>query len=701
MNTFGNLFWINVSSFLLYGILLILEALSFNALNPLMRGVVFVIALPLISFNVLSIAERMLRKTWDTLEKISLVAVFALLLQPLLVTIEYSLLGIVSREIIVLNTLITFLVAITVNPHFLGQSLSTTSLIRANATWPLIGAIFCYFTTYIIIVSSYPTLPDSDPYYWLLKIRDELDANQLATLGSYRPLLSSFTYIFSISIAPNIFTFFKFVIPGMFLLILLPSLLIATQYRHPRIQLMLLLLPLSSASTILYYTLPIPQAIFSICLIFSLQFTVYSWLTKQTYFHLIGGLILILAYFYHEMSVLLFTPWLIGTLWLYRNGLKNWILDHKTTSLLLAILFISHGEKFLPMLLFFKNWGVRILHSMSNWHSNWSFPLTYVNIDGRSVGWGNGIGLLKYYTYYVGPAVAVACVLLLYLVWKNRHRLRSIRPTDTPLILALLFVFFFTLAEVLPRLLSIAFLPERAWGFAGVILLLLVPVMMPYLTLGQLRVISVIFCLTIGINIIAATYVNSLKKHLVPAYALPSAKWIESELSDESTILTSRDWSILRTFTNKHIVDVQNSALYTDLTVLDRTILTTVQEQCSVTTSHTHEQWLQIQESVSLLGGYLVSDLPSAIRELDKISQEVTVVKSILDDSKAPKEVPCEIENVYVYFSKENPLNPYVNRPYSKAGQSFDILIFDQLPDKFRRVYSAPGDEIVLWKVLQ
>jgi hypothetical protein len=172
----------------------------------------------------------------------------------------------------------------------------------------------------------------------------------------------------------------------------------------------------------------------------------------------------------------------------------------------------------------------------------------YTNIDGNVVGWGNWLGVMKYYAFYVGPAVFVTIGILIYLSLSPELRKRFYNHWNEKkefLVLGISFFLFFTIAEILPRFFSVALLPERSWGFAGLILLSTIPLFFKYSKTKNIW-LAIFLIGAILTNIGGAIYINSLKKYLITPIQIESAEWIKYEIPEEKIIFTHEYWRILR-----------------------------------------------------------------------------------------------------------------------------------------------------------
>lgn len=660
----GRLFWINTFFFGTYALFASFVIPSEeNFLFQFVRSMlILIITLPLTGINISVIIEKFTWQKFDFLEKLNITAIMSLLFLPLLLTLEYGQFGILFKELPLINALVIFLLAIAYNPLSLEISHPQKDPPHENIAASFIIAFLLYFSLTLFIVSAYYPLTDSDPYHWFLTIQPELNANTLTPINLHRPLFSSLAYIFHITADIDLYAFFKYVLPFFILLTLLPTALIARLFPERIKQIATFLLPFGSVSFILYSQLPIPQAILNICITFFVFFLLYSWLAKRDFFYFFSGIFIFAAYFYHEIAILFFLLWLIVTLFKYRRNIVEKIYAHKFLTIFLFLILSASASSLYPLYGFIRNWLVRIVLVMIPPHTNFSFPFNYTNIDGNVVGWGSWLGIMKYYAFYTGPAVFVTIGIFVYFSLSPEFK-KSLCEQWTQrkefLVLSLSFFFFFAIAEILPRFFSVALLPERSWGFAGLFLLALIPPLFKYSkasnTWPALFLIGALLT-----NASAAIYINSLKKYLITPAQIESAEWIKYELPEEKIIFVHDYWSILRTHAQGEIIEVKDRRFYSDIQAFNTALM-------------------------SFLG------IDKRINENDKKEYDEQLALVTLE------------RPVYIYYTQASRKNLYADRPYYKENldTSPPAFVFDEYPERFKRVYSVPNDEIIIWQLIQ
>ncbi|MEK7494298.1 MAG: hypothetical protein AAB615_00330 [Patescibacteria group bacterium] len=701
---FGLLFWLNSLPFGIYCILSFLPA-TFLSIPGIQFGfslLILFIALPLFGINATSILEKLSKQKFDFLERLSIATILSLLLPPLLLTLEYSLVGNIFTELPLLNTLFIFLFAIILAPFSL-ENISYKNFLKTNIFFPFLGAFILYATLIFLAVSAYYPLPDSDPYYWLVKLQPEMNSGSLTPIQMHRPLFSSFAYIFQNTAGIDFYAFFKYILPILSILALIPAALVARTLSNRLQQSIVFLIPLSSPSLILYSLSSIPQALINTCIIFFLFFITYAWLVKKDFFYFLSGVTIFLAYSYHEIAAIFFLPWIVVTLFSYHRILLKKISEHWFAGILFVIILFYNLPVLVNLYGFFLNWMKRIIERIVTLDTNFTFPIRFINIDGRAVGWGNWMGVLKYYAFYVGPVIILALIALVAFLAYARSRntwWRENRNQKEICVLGSLFLLFFAIAELLPRFLNIALLPERAWGFAGITLLIFLITLIKYQP-KKTTLFSLLLLVAFLANTGAALYINSLKKYLVTPAQVESTLWIKKHLPEQKVLLSHGHWTILKVYAHTEAVDITNPYFYSDIRIFNE--ISPVHPKTTNEFEKNHSELITSlsQNIQQLRKADLESNVDSTLAQLDILHEQALQLENAFRSYSATPSL--NKKSAYIYYAKPSEQNPYAHRPYFQTEDANGVatLVFDQYPDRFQRVYTLPEDEVVIWEVLK
>lgn len=704
IRNFGLLFWINALLFLLFGINTFFQVTHHPFGHYFSSLVLLTIIFFLPAQNTTALLERVFKKQFTFTEKLAVIAALGFIISPF----SLSLFGhsanpsFFATATTVGITVFSWLLAVAYTPFFWESTPSekiNTPVGPAVTIAVLVMAMFLFQLT-----TAYYALPDLDPYYWLQQFQNKFASPTNLSLQEHRPLFFSFGYLFIEIAQVDAYAFFKYIIPFLFLSILFPAVLVADKARHLLEALLIFFLPLASASFILYSTSSLPQSIANILIVSAFYTLIYAANTQKGFFFLLGGFLLFTSTFYHEVGLLFFLPWLFILLLSSYRQIIIFIRQEKLSSLLLLILLLISLKTFSPYLAFLSGWIEKVSLTLLHFQPNFTFPATYINIDGNAVGWGDITGVLRYYAFYFGP---FASLILLSLLTVSLFRKKPFwyQTLDHPLekqvfaYYTVTLILFFSIAEFLPRFFNISLLPERALGFVACI----VAFFFGYLLLKRsARTIHILILLiAISINIGAALYVNSIKQYLITTNQIASAEWIRGTLPKDKVIFTTAQVNLLRFHAQADtIVSIDDPSFYTDIRVFEKSL-----SRIPSATERYQEDYIQVLQNLGDQFALLEntnpdtsSDSVSAI--LDTITQDIQSFRNQYPDRESRIVTDIHLP-IYIYYSKENSKNPYAHRPYMKqVNQHATTLIFDQFPDRFERVYNLPDNEIVIWKVI-
>lgn len=469
-------------------------------------------------------------------EQVNLAVLLAFLFVPATLLIEIT----ITHKLGALPVLINVIIAALLARLFIYRYLPISSIKLSNLiTSPLLYIFFLQLIVVIVIFSAYLALPDVDPYHWIKSYNQNFIDSSLAELPQ-RPLFH--TFIYTLDQIPYLKTevIFKYIIPLLSLTSLLPIWLVARRYRSKPQQTLLLLTPLLSPSLIIHTQMGTPQAILIILTIFFVFFLIYSHLTNKKLWHYLAGLIMLLAVPLHGLALLMFASWLAATAW--HHPKRHYIL---LLLLPIAILITPYLLAYLPQV-------------FSDVRPNLTFPTTFTTIDGVQNSWPGVQGLAQYYAFYLGLIVPVILISNIYFFLKRsayRRQISQLTNSNSTLTLVFMFIGFFFIAEVLPRLFNVVILPDRAWLFASLAAtVFLIPLF--NLKFKRQKLIYTSLFLLFAINLGGALYINNLKKHSLPDYLVTSARWIDNNLSANTTVFFNSSTDYIDLYTSVNFVSV-------------------------------------------------------------------------------------------------------------------------------------------------
>lgn len=688
------------------------------------------------------IIQWLFRKKFNQWEFLSFSLIGGLLILPLILFVEFFIINKINIWLPILNIVVLWIFS-TLLLFFKKTSLPTFSnpLKKETLSHPLfvVSILGLLFTFIQVIV--YPALPDLDPYAWLYKYTLQFSSFQLDY--NERPLFGSLTFIGTNLLGLSIFDFFKYLFPFLFLIVIFPAWIIASSLNHIWKRWIFMLFTLTSPVLILYAQTPMPQAPLLWISFFFVFFLMHYDNNKDDFFTYSAGLIMFFAFFYHQAAIIIFAIWAVFTI----IEKRSLIFSDKKTSLLLLFLFISNFSKIEPMYKFALSWTKAIGSALGKINNiNIYYPAQYTNVDRNAMGWGSFSGVIKFYAFHMGPLLGFILLLFIaYLIFKSNFRsfiYKKFIRNYSFFILASSFILFFTIAEILPRFPNIALLPDRAWIFIGIFTFPILYLLLIFTKkIPSYIIILFIFCLIIGLS--GAFYINYLKKYLITPTQWKSAAWIENNLPQNRLFISYGHKHLLPIHANTPLVRI-SSHLYCekDLNnfnetlneVTENTIKSTqlskyyspflsetaqkISEAEILFSNEDIETEKKYSDAMSLLNS--ISTETSDLKELLLRRPSLNIIyppsrlvstslfvsrENIYEFNQEKFNIFKESRPMYIYYAAEDIRNPYYSRPYSMTTWGMrpcqdNKFLFDNYPEKFKRIYSANKNEIIIWKIL-
>lgn len=571
---------------------------------------------------------------------------------------------------------------------------------------PLTLAVTIFLLVHIFNISRFDFLAEKDSYGWLLKYEDNL---RYDTINDYRQLFSSLLISIHHLTGLELFDIFKYLMPFSFLIAFIPLWLVARNLKNKFSQFLILLAPLGSATLILQMEGTRPQIMAMFFLYFSLGLAMLAKKEGNQNFAMVAvGFLALTGSLFHRVFVIFFLIWVIALIYNYwRIFLQN-----KVRFLVLAVLAIPWLEK-----LEAKNMVLMALGSLKEIFGkifihpqfNFQFPAHYVNIDGIQMGWNNLAGVAKYYAFYAGPFwIFLIFLIAVLLIFSSKFRkfIKNILMKKEFVFVYLLILFFLFIAEFLPRIGSIAYLPDRAWVFLGILLILPLYFLLDYLEKEMPAKISVNFiCVMsvfLAVSIFGGIYVKSSMKNIVPNYKMDSFEWIKNNIESESLLFSAGYTSALKYHSGMDVLPMKKDVFESG----------GISKLVSI---------LNMGDKVQFDRALYKTNLNQLMKKADSIKNILTKEEfSYIDLSKETKNIIGEAKNlisqinsstifdlnkpVYIYFAKDSQDNPYKVRVDSTGGyysgiDNDDIDLLYRHPEYFEKVYDTGN--VMIWKFLK
>lgn len=685
--------------------------------------------------SIVLIIQAIFKKKFDQWEALSLSFLFGIIFFPLILTLEYVILRRISFWYPLANILF-FLIGAGVllflkKTSFPQFSLSSRPIVKHPVFIVLlVGTAFTLFQIF-----SYRALPDLDPYKWLFKYTYQFANSQLDY--SERPLFGSFVFIGTTLSGLNIFIFFKYIFPFIFFTSLFPAWMIARFFNEAKKQWLFLLFLFASPVVILYSQTSIPQTILITISYFFVFLLLYSQIKKDDFFFYLSGISIFLAFFFHQAAFIVFAVWTLIAIIAKRKELFS----DKKTSFLILLLLATNLSRFKTVFNFGYSWISTIIAFVARGKNfNFLYPAQYTNIDTSQMGWGSFAGVVKFYSFYMGPVLGgLFILLLLMLIFSPAFRsffAKNNLKNFPSLIILLSFLSFFTIAEIFPRFLNVSLLPDRAWIFCGifsVIFLFIIFDFIKKIPFWSMAVFTMLFLAVIS----GAIYVNYSKNYLITSGQWKSAEWIKKNLPENRVFLSYGYKNLLPVHADSAVIKI-SPEIYCKENISDfQSVLNDDKPTPKIfvkeyydflenTKNEIENKFIQSYTSnkniIEEYSGTIVktNGLLSEISGLQKTLNKKESVSIIPPLSHTPiLDLPIPIENiyryntisslkensVYIYYSKEHPKSPYRSRSYEITTWGIDPcpdgkFLFDLYPEKFKRVYAPEDGEVIIWQVL-
>lgn len=600
--------------------------------------------------------------------------------------------------------------------------LNTPKLSKRALTHPLTLAIIIIAAVHLSNILAYPTLPAPDTYSWLLDVEDQIQNTQVIkfTEATFeRSLFAILSAGLHTLTQTTLYDLFKYVMPLLSLLTLAPLWLIASRIPGYLSRLVILLAPLLSSTLILELETTRQQIIFLWFLFFTIGIAYHAHLTKQSKLTHLLAIYIIIGLFYHPMFSVYLIAWLTALVLHYRQTR----IRLKYIAPLAVLLLLSGRLGIAGILGKMYESSIVASHRIVTGNWNLAFPAAYQNIDGTNVGWPGITGIFQYYGYYVGPVTALVTIMLL--VWllrkKRRPNQRQSNLALQPSIL--LIILFITITELLPRIANYAYLPDRAWQYLGILLVLPGSLLLQkFWTKPLTPLLLLLVLMGYAINVVGASIINFPTKYIIPDYELSAASWIKANTPEDRLLLTATSRQLVRYHARSDYTGLPIEA-YTDpnpLTIpnkIEASIITEVQNKHLMRIEKELTLMLEPQTQVLVRLEQLASnpkfnqfDFSEYIASTKEVINSSTILAQAIRSGRRQWDSTNRYEPLslsrplYVYFARTHPQHPYLKRAYRKDSYQTpnitDFPVLDGNPELYTRVYED-GDNVIVWQVNQ
>ncbi len=586
---------------------------------------------------------------------------------------------------------------------FLGLSITMFFNKKTNTATPtslaflkkhpvLIAALITFFLVITVNLLIYPFIPEADPYVYLIKIREILSSHKMPG-DEARPIFLSLVWSLTLITKIPAYWLFKLIFPMLSGLLVVVFYSISSSITKNKTAILLSSLVFLSFPVIVMEILVTrPQSIFLITLPVFLYIIVDILKSKEPgniakiailmLFSLIG--IKIHVFFLFNLLLLLAT--IIAFFW--KLIIKYPILSSSIGLLLLVLVypwlvdlgFVSMIMNFVPS---FINY---LIHPQLNlW-----FIDNYKNVDGNQMGWP-GFTAVLYYGYNLGPLVLPVFIYAFYKA--KKLRISSVNKTYLGC-----FIFFFMIAEIFPRV-GLAYLPDRAWLFVAMSLVLLAIPSIAFVFNTRNKKVVFTFMVLFGCSICLSFFITWAKGGWTAKSEYESAMFLKNNVSENSYIVSQAgNFPMIEYFSDRNLIVPDKQFFLSNSDAGSVGILT---DKPYSNLKKNENNQLLLKSQIENRTGILFSEYFASYNPTTNAAD----MKEYLELKKEQKKIQEYIDSIekndkYILYSEEKFNSLYGTRTWWRDFNfySANLKKFDNSPD-FKNIYSK--NKVKIWKIIQ
>jgi len=562
--------------------------------------------------------------------------------------------------------------------------------------WPFLLIVLLYLLLHLINYHFYVFMPEWDGYSKLTEIKNSIELNTLET--TYRGfftvaviLISEFTKISPYAL----FTSWLVALPITLFLVLYRFLNIF-KIRNKVHQFIILLTALAIPVLNTEIDIIRPQSVFIILLPIHTYFLFKAVKSNKYSYWLISTLIAVSGLNYHEFFVFTF---LLHSITAFVIVFKKYYLfaqdnkDRFIFSLLIIIMFLL-GVIFISYFSFLNYFTValnNIFHQITQTQEwRWWFLNNYsTDSSNQQLGWPGISGTLKYYSYYVSPAIIFIFFLALYLkITKKIYPRITLLYLTMPLV-AMLLVY----SELLPRL-NYIYLPERTWLVTDILLILLLPLLTIRIKNTHSKKIFTLYLVSLTIfsiiGISGTFYITKNKKALTSKNEYSTAQWMKNTTPEGSIFITQ--------IANRPMVEYFANRIMLPMPAIifeDGNDLFDIKNDIISPREKIAKELKNFQTKISDLSIDNMDDINNIIA-ISRSTQKL-IFKLQNGNALYKNNAPLSANpSVYVLYSNDKFNGIYAQREWWLKANHYGVEI-DNLTKKYPLVYNK--NDIYIWKI--
>lgn len=412
----------------------------------------------------------------------------------------------------------------------------------------LILFIFIFFVIHGINFYFYKFIPEWDGYTNILNLEKILTNGLL--INNYRPLYFTAMSILSSFARLTPYALYQTVMIGLQVNILIVLYLFIDQIKISKTwsKVIIYLSALSIPVLNMEIDMVRPQNTLIILLPIYFYLLFKAIKTNHKIYWTLTSLIAFLGPGFHEFFAFVM---IIHIAWIFILLFNKYFLstDSKQNKMIFVLtvltIFLIIKDLFLKLdiyssIIFYAQTALSHISNVSAWR--WWFLSNY-DTDGDilQMGWSGLRGLVKYYSYYLSPVMFLTLIILIWIVVKNKKN-NTKNTIDNKLIYLTTIpplVFYFILAEILPRM-NFTLLPDRYWFMFDMTLLILLVGVFKIIENNKINYNKylIVFTVIIIISMGGSFYVAKEKKSLTTKNDFVASQWILNNTPENAVFIS-------------------------------------------------------------------------------------------------------------------------------------------------------------------
>lgn len=567
MNYKLNIISLNIFSAILYGIALFVDQkIGISILKNAMGLSYLLLVIPL------TISYLFPIKNFSGIERyFMLIACFFSIYVPFFYFLNrYFFFPISTQNIFFINlSLFIFSVAIHVFRSIPIQNydLPAIRFSKIRKEWIFLTALSLYAGIHMLNYHFYGFIPEWDSYGDLIRISHGIESGMIET--PYRGFFATATQILSVFSGLNPYLVFSIIYIALqsTLIFAIRSLLDEYEIRKTASVILIYAIALSIPVVNMEIDMVRPQNIFIILFPIFFIFILRFLRDRSAFSGFFAIIIAASGINYHEFFTfpLLISVGLIG-ISMAKKSLRTPTSKDALIFILITlvgILFLTSLSETAPFPREIISIAKKILIGVSDTSSWRLWFLGHYESDGDALqmGWPGFDGAMKYYAYYLSPALSIILLVLGFsLIKRNLMSKDILFRTSLPFIAS-----FLLFAEILPRF-NYLYLPERFWLLIDIMLIFVAIPLIRYLDTRKyatsMSTLLFILCL---IGSVGSIYVAKNKKSLTSQGEYRAAMWIQTNTPEKAVFISqSANSPMIQFFAHRTMISVEPEYFLSD-----------------------------------------------------------------------------------------------------------------------------------------